>query len=328
MRVGASFAALCGLGLTLIGCRSLAPRTMQVVYADQPCWRLSNGAVDVVVNPDTGRIVRYGFVGQGNVLWENPRAREVAPRPGDWKNWGGDKVWLWPQAAWKAATGRVWPPPGDGNGSRYSVEPTRGGLRLTSTEVSGLGLRVVRDIGLAATGSRVTIRSRLEPVGPPPAAAWSAWTITQTAVPDLLLARLDPAVRQVTYPFAGHAPFPEARRFGSIVHLVPDFVKGCKDGLAADRLAGVFGNVLFIQTIVPDKTTTGVYVAGEKAQLCASSEADPRPSGVPPYVEMELTAPVVTLGAAGSELTVTWQLRRLTVSEREPAAVDRLVESL
>ena len=312
-----------------MGCQSLAPQPAQVVYADRPCWRVSNGTVDVVVNPDTGRIVRYGFVGQGNILWENPRATEFAPNPGDWKNWGGDKVWPWPQSAWPTAIGRGWPPPGDGDIPPYTVEPIPAGLRMTSAVLPQLGLRVIRDITLAATGSRVTIRSRLEPAGTSrPATAWAAWTITQTPIPDLILARLDPTARQDAHPFEGHASFPAVQRFGNVVHLASDPSKSCKVGLEADRLAGVFGDVLFVQSIVPGKTTAGAYMPGEKAQLYADSIANAHPAGVTPYLEMELTAPHLNRRAAGSTLTVTWQLRRLTADEREPAALDRLVERL
>ena len=318
----------CALGLGA-GCRSVAPVATRVVYGDHSCWHLSNGTVDLVVNPEIGRIVRYGFVGSTNLLWDNPRAAEFASRIGNWNNWGGDKVWPWPQAAWPAAVGRGWPPPGDGDVGPYSVEPTACGLRMTSPALPRLGLRVVREIELARTGSRVTIRNRLEPAGTPSPLAWGAWTITQTAIPDLILARLDAEATATVHALVStDTPFPPPKRTGRIVELSRDPALNSKAGFDASLLAGRFGDTLFVQSIVASGTSRGTYAPGARAQYYADADVRPeRPPERPPYLETELTSPCLPVSAEGPVLTVRWELRRLKPAECQPAALYRLLES-
>lgn len=319
--------AVCGLAVTSTGCRLLSgPPPARVDYGGQSCWRLANGTVDLVVNPGTGRIVRYGYVGGKNILWENPQAVQQAPNPKDWKNWGGDRVCPWPQTEWPNLIGHDWPPPGDGDIPPYTVERTGAGLRMTSAELPGFGMRVVRDIELAPSGSRVTIRNRLEPVGfPKSIVTWAAWTITQMVTPELIFARLDPGARTLDHTFVGKDPFLAPTRFGNILQLNPDPTRGCKVGLDADRLAGVSGEHLFIQTLVKSGTTRGTYAPGEKAQLFSLGGSDPVLTGSS-YLEMELTSPCVDIHLVCPELTVEWQLRRLSPPERDPVALRKLIE--
>jgi len=62
------------------------------------CYRLSNGAVEVVVTSDVGpRIVRYNFTGAENILGEVPEAT-LATALGDFKPWGGHRLWVAPEA--------------------------------------------------------------------------------------------------------------------------------------------------------------------------------------------------------------------------------------
>ena len=324
----ASVAGVFGVGLTAGGCRSVSPPPFQMEYGGQTCWCLKNDTVDLVVNPVTGRIVRYGFVGEKNILWENPGAREQAPQPQEWKNWGGDKVWPWPQGAWSRLIGRKWPPPGDGDIPPYRVEAAGAGLRMTSAELPGMGMRVVRVIELERFGSKVTILNRLEPAGELCAKeAWAAWTITQTAIPGMILARLDEGAKQPAYGFGDQNAFLEPRRFGRVVELTPDPDKGCKVGLDADRLAGVADGLLFLQTIVAERTGRGAYAPGEKAQLYSNGYPVPGKFTLS-YLEMELTSPRSGFRDACPELTVEWQLRKLTPGEQEPAGIRKLVETL
>ena len=75
---------------------------------------LNNGQVEVVVAPCIGRIMRLGFAGAENVLWEN-RSLEGKNYDGTqtaWVNLGGDKSWPSPEAEWGKYTGdKGWFPP-------------------------------------------------------------------------------------------------------------------------------------------------------------------------------------------------------------------------
>jgi len=317
-------------GLCLaVGCATMSDRApTPVTYGGRPCCRLANDTVELVVSPELGRVVRYGYVGGTNVLWENPRAVELAPKVAGWNNWGGDKVWPWPQACWQEVAGCSWPPPGDGVFPPHTVTPTTHGLRLVSAEIQGLGFRIVRDITLASTGSRVTFRNRLEATGPVPTNSWAVWTITQTALPDAMLARLNRKAAQAIYTFAGHPPLPEPERHGRVLHFIGDPAGYGKSGFDADLLAARFGDVLFTQAILPS-TSPGSYRPGDKAQFYVDDPANPaRPPDVPLYLEIELTSPRRPVDAEGPVLAVEWELRRLTPGERAPANLARLIESL
>src|SRR6476469_4272438 len=109
-------------------------------------YRLSNVKVEVVVVPAVGRIMRYGPVGGANLLWENPKLAGHPASPGkEWANFGGDKVWPWPQDDWPQRAGRAWPPPVAADQAAFTVEPRGDSLRMTSPLIEGYGARIVRD---------------------------------------------------------------------------------------------------------------------------------------------------------------------------------------
>jgi hypothetical protein len=68
-------------------------------YLGQPnCYRLSNGTVEAIVSTDVGpRILRYGFVGEENVLGEYPDLKVVSEL-GAWTAYGGHRLWTAPEA--------------------------------------------------------------------------------------------------------------------------------------------------------------------------------------------------------------------------------------
>ncbi len=70
--------------------------------------QIANGTVEVVVVPQIGRIMRYGFTGNANVLWNNTtlngKVTDLNAPGKDWINYGGDKLWPAPQERWG------WPP--------------------------------------------------------------------------------------------------------------------------------------------------------------------------------------------------------------------------
>jgi hypothetical protein len=145
-------------------------------------YRLSNGTVEVVVVPQVGRILRYGYVGGPNVLWENPKlhGRTVAPgtRPKEWVNFGGDKLWPAPQAKWG------FPPDLELDGYAHTAEALPDGrLRLTSRPSRKHGIRFLREIALAPSGTGVTLRNTMENTSDQDV-EWSVWEVAQTDSPD------------------------------------------------------------------------------------------------------------------------------------------------
>ncbi len=107
-------------------------------------YRLTNGTIEVVVVPASGRILHYGYTGAANLLWQNASAVGGLPwRPGTWTNYGGSKTWIWPQEDWPARTGSGWPPPTDLPATIVNTVEIRdkGTLRLTSPGPAGLRRR-------------------------------------------------------------------------------------------------------------------------------------------------------------------------------------------
>ncbi len=70
----------------------------KISYLGQPnCFRLSNGTVEVIISTDIGpRVLRYGFCGGENLFAEVPEL-VTKTQLGDWKPWGGHRLWTAPE---------------------------------------------------------------------------------------------------------------------------------------------------------------------------------------------------------------------------------------
>jgi hypothetical protein len=70
----------------------------KISYLDLPnCYRISNGAAELVVATDIGpRLLRYSLAGGPNVLGEYA-GRATATVLGEWKPWGGHRLWAAPE---------------------------------------------------------------------------------------------------------------------------------------------------------------------------------------------------------------------------------------
>lgn len=269
-------------------------------------WRLTNGTVEVVVVPEIGRIVRYGYVGGPNVLWNGDVSAELARTKG-WRNFGGDKVWPWPENAWKDRTDRSWPPP-DGCERDFEVHLIgKRALRMTGPEVTGYGLRVVREIALDETGTRVTVTSRFLHLGEGPKCPAAVWSVTQVPAPTRVLARLTSAgAGAVPFKVFGKGPWQSVGRLRENLAVIerPE-TKSAKIGLDADALACRIGDVLFVQVLV--QGGVGTRKPLEQAQLYCQSK--------PAYVELELTS------ARGADaMTVVWRLQRTRTASTDALA--------
>jgi hypothetical protein len=126
----------------------------KVAYMSQPnCYKLSNGMVDVIVTTDIGpRIIRYGFVGEENILGEVPEIK-TPTELGDWKPWGGHRLWTAPEAM-----PRSYSP--DNTPIKFEIEGSNT-IRLIQPLESGTGIQKEMIVTLASSGTSVTIRHRL-----------------------------------------------------------------------------------------------------------------------------------------------------------------------
>jgi hypothetical protein len=293
--------------------------------------RLNNGAVNLILAPSVGRVLRFGYPDAPNVLWTNPNHRpprlgeDIKDKPVDladpasqlkWKNYGGDKAWPWPQDQWPQYIGRTWPPP-----LEVDAKPQRArlngalGVRMESETIRGYGVRQVRDITLDARGEpRATFVTRFERASEDlPPVELAAWQITQLPFGGTVYAKmalggkvtgLDPA------------PWTEHHEIGpGIIVLDPPPIAPAKTGLDADALAWAADELLFVARSQTASYESSKFRAGERAQVFV--QAAPNPSKASEntptrYIEFEFTSPRRDLARNQvPELRVTWELYRI-----------------
>lgn len=280
---------------------------------------LNNGRFELAVSAATGRIVQYGAVRGANVLWENPHA-DLSPSPfAGWHNWGGDKVWIWPEDDWAKWQAGVVAPPGDPPSTPYKVEVDKLAMSMTSPVVPAYGVRIVREIVLADSGSGVTFINRLEKVadvksgGIGKSLPVSVWTVTQIPAARQILARLLPKVAPPRYEPFQKSPWKGVQIINDIALLTRPAAPWVKIGLEADVLAMPVQDWLFVIRTPADKNDHSGYEPFRRAQVFSDpDESEFRPASQPPYVEFEFTSPLKRLSVGESvSLTVTWELHPL-----------------
>ncbi len=126
----------------------------KVSYMNLPnCYRLSNGSVELIVTTDVGpRIIRYGFPQEDNILGELPN-ETLKTEFGDWKPWGGHRLWVAPEAM-----PRSYSP--DNSPIEYHVEG-KNTVRLTQRVEPKTGIQKEITVSLDTSGSGVTVSHRI-----------------------------------------------------------------------------------------------------------------------------------------------------------------------
>jgi hypothetical protein len=131
---------------------------------------LTNDTVRVVVVPAIGRIMHYGFIDGQNVLYENPalfgKTLKDAPLEENgepvWAAFGGDRVWPTEENSFITINGRKRPPDHWLDGLPWKAKVIPDGVIIKSQTSDYCGADVSRKIQLAPTGTKVTIRQRME----------------------------------------------------------------------------------------------------------------------------------------------------------------------
>ncbi len=299
-------------------------------------WRLSNGVAEVVVVPEVSRVMRYGFVGGPNLLWDNPLTFGKPAKIGEWPNIGGEKAWPWPQNDWPKYQGADWPPPPGADQTPYQAEVIGGDtLRITSPPLIGFGFRIVRDITLAPQGARVTVHTRFEKYADGIDRPVAVWTILQARVPDgPLLARTVPGSTltggyrpEETHGWQNGTVAPVASG-SSVLAVTRPLANSGKVFFDADLLAARYGDTLLTVRADLPGVPLSAFQPGDRAQIYSNPKiADDVKRGILPYVELELTGPLARLAKGEAlSLTTVWDLRRLSPSERTPEAMAALIQ--
>ena len=137
--------------------------------------KISNGTVDVIVVPQIGRIMSYGYTAKENILWEDLSLDRSSEKAKSWVNWGGDKVWTAPQSVWN------WPPDKVLDGSPFKAEILKDGVRISSGTGNIVQVKVVREVHLKPFGTEVNITNKIENLGA--TRQISSWQVTQVKEP-------------------------------------------------------------------------------------------------------------------------------------------------
>jgi hypothetical protein len=293
-------------------------------YNGRPAYRLSDGRSEAVIVPELGRVMRFGFPGGPNWLWNSPTPVITY---GGWKNWGGDKTWPGPERDWAQWYGAGWPPPQDWDATPHQATELPGARLRTTSEISKFtGTRVVREYGF--NKDDFVVSQTIEKVQGPPL-KMSVWGITQLGPMDAIYLPLNPNSAYKNNWVWQTKPAPEARLSNiaaDLLEIRPTSGKNYKVG--ADSLnttiLAVKGDVaLRLRTPraegeYPDGapfygTPIEVYVNGDKKA---------------PYAELEMLSPIRTFTAGISwTQTVRWSLHPLP-TKAAPASTIAAIRAL
>ncbi|MBC7808909.1 MAG: hypothetical protein H7145_22475 [Akkermansiaceae bacterium] len=303
----------------------------QVPYEGwQNAYRISNGTAEVIVVPQIARIMRYGFIDGTNLLWNNPsELGKQGDTSGSWRNFGGDKPWPWPQDDWIASFKQKgnWPPPPEADQAPQTAQIVGANtVRLTSPIIARSGLRIVRDITLAETGSRLYTVTRFERVEDGYDFPVGAWTITQTPfVRGSLVAHLIPGETTLAegWRLMGDTPVQSVLRSKDGMTLSvgrdPEAKSGRKLGFDGDAIAGVIGDTILVIRADTPGAEGFEWRPGERGQIYISDAGSP-------YIEWEFTSPVKPIKKGESvTLVTTLEAKRLAADRNTSEALDAAV---
>lgn len=223
------------------------------------------------VDPGLGRLLAFGRLGGSNVLWTNPAGTDV----GGWKNFGGEKLWLWPQDEWPALFGADWPPPFDGLPWQGRAGDNWAEWELSLEPV--LPVAIVRKASLEADGLRIhsEVCGSIVP--------FRLWSITQIERPRRLEV-LSPT-RRIS-PDEGEIFRPHSSGWSMVrspLHGGKWFFDG--EGIDVWTPSGFLAirNHMIPQPGPDDPLeAVQVYFDADEPRL--------RPPGLPPYAELEFVA--------------------------------------
>ena len=274
-------------------------------------YRLANDRAEMVVVPRIARVMSFAVKGGANLLWQDAALRGKASdlTAKGWQNFGGAKLWIAPQSAWK------WPPPPVIDRAPCAASVHRGRLRLVGAASLQHGLRLDREYRLLPGRPVVECTYTLVNTGDQPA-AWGIWSVAQ----------LLPGGRAMV-------PAPHGSRvWGSKDTLKQPQWRRTNDLLVC-RVSGKASKVfavspvgwmayacrghVFVMTFAAD--TKAAYPPGHASHEFFTCDR---------YVEMEHVGPLVTLkpGERGT-LRERWHVYRLPRPDLTDAELRAFVES-
>ncbi len=298
--------------LLLIGDRMQGAVTVQRInyYGWEGAYRMTNGTAELVFVPQIGRVMRYGYVGGANLLWENAALWGRTSDPAqttDWINYGGDKLWPAPQERWG------WPPDPALDGSPHAVTVLPDSrLRVESPVSEKHGIRFVREITLAASGTEVTFLNTMINVSDREQ-RWSVWQVTQIDDPDVTEM---PSYTRGRNP-KGYYLFKDADPEAGMLTQEKGRVRLRRSAVKASKIGGDSPQGwIAARRGTLRLTMSAAYEPGQEypdngSMLEIYTNPDPLR-----YIELELLGPIRTLRpGAQTSFTTRWRLERVSQTE-------------
>jgi len=284
--------------------------------------QITNNEIKVVVVPQIGRIIYYGYLNEDNLLYENPQFEgktysaenpyEVDGQPGH-ASFGGDRIWPTIQDSFEVLNGsrRLSDPWIDG--SPWEYELIENGVQITSPVSDYIGAKVARTITLNTKGSVVTIKQKMDKVKrgkqrqlePIPL---TIWNLTKIKNPDFTLIPLkensvfEEGIFIPVWPDNINSAWKNYSKIGNTGMLIPD--KELFQKVGADSkgwVAGVTGNIVFGEFFQYDVNET--YPDGGTSATIFTS---------PDFTELECLSPEKKLKPGHSiQFEIQWKLHKI-----------------
>jgi hypothetical protein len=126
---------------------------LAVAAASAQAWVLRSPELEARLDPARGRLVHLSTPGGTNLLWTSEDPEGGKGRYGGWANWGGDKLWPSPQAAWG------WPPPQALDGAPHHARRIGDRIEMESGVCAKTGLQFRRTFELR--GATLHVRNEM-----------------------------------------------------------------------------------------------------------------------------------------------------------------------
>lgn len=308
-----------------------AVQMQRTAFRSHEAWRISDGRTSAVVVPALARVMEYGFVGEKNILWNNPddlSAEEI-------KDHGGDKTWLAPQSQWRMIGGSrwsAWPPDPAWEQAAHTARLQPGPiLRVDGPVSQASGVALSREYSYAPNGDFVISQIAAKKAGPP--LFFSLWSIAQVSKPDAVYLPLNAAS-----PYKQGFHWQSAPRTEAVADVTPTLLR-LRTTSAGDYKIGADSPVATIVSVrdgiafrlrapkPPGQYPDGTDKAGFPVEIYSSG---PQKKGES-FCELELLGPLKWTRAGQSwRHTVRWDLQHLTSrdinSEAQRAEVKVLLD--
>lgn len=269
-------------------------------------YTLQNYSAKVVVAPEIGRIIHFGFAGDRNLIWLKDRGELAKEKVAgaEWLNWGGDKVWPAQQADWSFIYGGGdWPPKTDLDGMPFKIIESSGQkLVMESVVDKKMHVKLRRTLMLDREKPKLTIENRLIQESPSP---WPVhiWSVTQCVSPNYTLLGVDKEAPDYGIrPFSNlwDAPLPESNAKlmnGSLRFSLEENLSIAKTGTIGNWCAAVYDDVIFLQE--SDAPPNGCYPDGANIEVFLCER----------YTELEILSPSKHLQKGENISSIaTWSL--------------------